>query len=221
MIEHAPTSSREPAILHFLSEHVVDVADRPVTAGFEMIKRAMDIVIALIGLIITSPLLLAAMVLICVSSPGSPMFTQSRIGRHGKPFMLCKLRTMSKRSAAIRDGLARTRAAIGRVLRKTSIDELPNLVNVLRGEMSIVGPRPMQALEIEYCAERYGDAVNASRLAVKPGITGLWQISGRSDLHFDERVRLDVVYAATWTPLKDLKIIAWTAPAVLFSRGAY
>ena len=147
MIEHAPTSSREPAILHFLSEHVVDVADRPVTAGFEMIKRAMDIVIALIGLIITSPLLLVAMVLICVSSPGSPMFTQSRIGRHGKPFMLCKLRTMSKRSAAIRENVhlvIDTNATgpvmkfqqdprvfpIGRVLRKTSIDELPNLVNV-------------------------------------------------------------------------------------------
>jgi lipopolysaccharide/colanic/teichoic acid biosynthesis glycosyltransferase len=110
---------------------------------------------------------------------------------------------------------------VGRFLRVTSIDELPNLVNVLRGEMSVVGPRPMQAIEIEYCARRYGDEVSASRLAVKPGITGLWQISGRSDMHFDERVRCDVEYAATWTLREDMRIIALTAGAVLLRRGAY
>jgi lipopolysaccharide/colanic/teichoic acid biosynthesis glycosyltransferase len=110
---------------------------------------------------------------------------------------------------------------IGRFLRRTSIDELPNLVNVLLGDMSIVGPRPMQNVEIDYCAQRYGQLINAWRLTVKPGITCLWQISGRSELHFDERVRLDVTYAVTWTPLADLRIILATIQVVLFRRGAY
>jgi lipopolysaccharide/colanic/teichoic acid biosynthesis glycosyltransferase len=236
MIEHAPASERAPVSI--LRPSAVGVDVRPAQARSESVKRAMDVAFALIGLILTAPLLLVAMALICASSPGSPIFAQSRIGRHGKPFTMYKLRTMSKKAASKRGSLhlivdtavmgpvmkARHDPRvfpIGRFLRKTSIDELPNLVNVLLGDLSIVGPRPMQAIEIEYCAQRYGEDVNASRLAVKPGITCLWQISGRSDVTFDDRVRFDVTYAQTWTPLEDLKIIVSTVPAVLLRRGAY
>jgi lipopolysaccharide/colanic/teichoic acid biosynthesis glycosyltransferase len=236
--EQASTSRTLPVGLGGLSDYVIGAADRPVLADLEGTKRAMDVVIASVLLALAAPVLLPAMVAICISSPGWPIFTQSRIGRHGKPFKFCKLRTMRKRGVTNRGSLHAVTDTtttgpvmkvqqdprvfpVGRFLRRTSIDEIPNLVNVLCGDMSIVGPRPMQAVEIEYCAERYGDQFNASRLAVKPGITGLWQVSGRSGLHFDERVRLDVMYAATWTPLADLKIIASTVPAVLFNRGAY
>ena len=235
MIEHASASERAPISFPLVSATVA-VEESPVTARFETVKRAMDVVIALVALVVTAPVLIVAMGLICAVSPGSPMFAQSRVGRYGRPFMMYKLRTMRRKAHLQRESVHLIDAVtgpvmkvqrdprvfpLGRLLRKTSIDELPNLLNVLRGEMSIVGPRPMQSIEIEYCAQRYGNAVNASRLAVKPGITCLWQISGRSNVHFDERVRLDVTYAATWTPLQDLKIILSTVPAVLFSRGAY
>jgi lipopolysaccharide/colanic/teichoic acid biosynthesis glycosyltransferase len=235
MIEHVPASERAPVSIP--PPAAVGVDERPAKMRFESVKRAMDIAFALIGLVLTAPLFLVAMVLICVSSPGSPIFAQSRIGRHGKPFTMYKLRTMSKRAAsnesvhlildtAVTGPVIKVRHdprvfPIGRFLRKTSIDELPNLVNVVLGDMSIVGPRPMQAIEIEYCAQRYGEDVCASRLAVKPGITCLWQVSGRSDVHFDDRVHFDVTYAATWTPLEDLKIIVSTVPVVLLRRGAY
>jgi lipopolysaccharide/colanic/teichoic acid biosynthesis glycosyltransferase len=220
MIEHVPASERAPVSIP--PPAAVGVDERPAKMRFESVKRAMDIAFALIGLVLT---------------PGSPIFAQSRIGRHGKPFTMYKLRTMSKRAAsnesvhlildtAVTGPVIKVRHdprvfPIGRFLRKTSIDELPNLVNVVLGDMSIVGPRPMQAIEIEYCAQRYGEDVCASRLAVKPGITCLWQVSGRSDVHFDDRVHFDVTYAATWTPLEDLKIIVSTVPVVLLRRGAY
>jgi lipopolysaccharide/colanic/teichoic acid biosynthesis glycosyltransferase len=240
MFEHDSAIETVPVHFPIPSRDVVAVAveERPVTARLDSVKRAMDVALALIGLVLAAPLLIVAIGLICASSPGSPVFAQSRIGRHGKPFMMYKLRTMSSKAASKRESLhllydtSMTGPVIkvqhdprvfplGRFLRKTSIDELPNLVNVLIGDMSIVGPRPMQAIEIEYCALRYGEDVNASRLAVNPGITCLWQISGRSRVPFDERVRLDVTYAATWNPLEDLRIIVATIPAVMFSRGAY
>jgi lipopolysaccharide/colanic/teichoic acid biosynthesis glycosyltransferase len=237
MLEHA-SASETTGIFPLAAGNQVAVQERPLAAGSELIKRGIDITVALVVLIVTAPVLLVAIVLICISSPGSPIFAHSRIGRHGKPFVLYKLRTMrlglgagSERLHIVYDSAVTGPVMkvqqdprvfpIGRFLRKTSIDELPNLINVLRGEMSIVGPRPMQAIEIDYCQRRYGELVNLSRLAVKPGITCVWQISGRSELSFDDRVRLDIAYATTWTPLNDLKIICATVPAVLFSRGAY
>lgn len=238
MLEQASTSERTAVIVPLLAGQQIEVQEHPLAARREFVKRGIDIALALAVLIVTAPVLLLAIALICIASPGSPFFAQSRIGRGGKPFVLYKLRTMKRGLVPSReqvnlvydtDATGPVMKAqrdprvfpIGKLLRKTSIDELPNLINVLRGEMSIVGPRPMQAIEIDYCAQRYGDEVNVSRLAVKPGITCLWQISGRSQLHFDDRVRLDVTYAMTWTPLYDLKIIWATVPAVLFSRGAY
>lgn len=215
-------------------------AERTVTTtvvGHDIAKRSFDIAIAVLVLLFTAPLLLIAIIGILSVSPGSPFFLQRRIGRSGKEFTLIKLRTMRQLStdtiafANIED-IARSGPVFkarldprvfrfGSILRKTSVDELPNLVNVLRGEMSIVGPRPMQPVEIAHCAAAFGEGVSAARLSVRPGITCLWQVSGRSNIAFHERIRMDVAYATGWNFVDDLKIIAATVPAVLTRRGAY
>jgi lipopolysaccharide/colanic/teichoic acid biosynthesis glycosyltransferase len=219
-------------------EHPPTIAgERVVPRSRFVAKRHLDIVIAIGLLIITFPLLLMAMLAIVASSGGSPIFVQTRIGRDGKHFRIYKLRTMVHNAQARREEIRRLvdREAsgpviklsrdphvlpIGRFLRKTSIDELPNLINVIKGEMSIVGPRPMQQNEIEYCTERFGEAAARRRLMVTPGITCIWQISGRSTVSFAERIQLDIDYASTWTLFSDLRIILATIPAVLSSRGA-
>lgn len=225
MIVRPPSSSAAaiPVIV------VEDVA-RPKSDGkalHRLAKRAVDILLAGIGLIAFSPVLIISVLAIMVTSAGSPFFTQSRVGYRGRRFTMFKLRTMVKGAHLQHQPLLQKMKAdarvfpVGRLLRRTSIDELPNLLNVLKGDMSIVGPRPMLENEIRYCAERHGDQAVAERLTVKPGITGLWQISGRANLHFDERVELDIAYARDWTLSEDLKIIAKTIPALLLSRGAF
>ncbi len=195
------------------------------------IKRATDIALALTGLSLSAPLLIGSMVGIALSSPGSPIFAQERVGRYGRRFTMFKLRTMKRNAHAEQDVLRVANEAtgpvfkmksdprvfpLGRILRKLSIDELPNLVNVLLGDMSIVGPRP--ALPSE--AEHHNDLA-LGRLRAKPGITCVWQVSGRSNVSFHEWMRLDHVYIDNWSPLYALKIILSTIPAVLSSKGAY
>ena len=194
-------------------------------------KRAFDIVIAAAGLIVVSPILLAAAIAIKLDSPGSVFFRQERVGMNGKHFGVLKLRTMltdaertlpALRSQSEVDGpLFKMRddprvTRVGRVLRSWSIDELPQLWNVLRGEMSIVGPRPALPGEISgWSAELQ------NRLRVKPGITGMWQVNGRSSSSFEDYERYDLYYVDNWSLLTDLAIIAKTIPVVLLRRGAF
>ncbi len=204
---------------------------RVVPRSWAAIKRAMDLTVAIGVLVASAPLIaLAALGIACVS-PGSPFFTQERVGRDGRAFRLFKLRTMIDGAHLIHDELHPFSEVdgpvfkirndprlhpLGKMLRRTSIDELPNLFNVLRGDMSIVGPRPPLPREVA----RY-DAFARRRLTVKPGITCLWQISGRSNLSFDEWMRLDNTYIDTWSPWGDFVILLKTVPAVLRGEGAH
>jgi exopolysaccharide biosynthesis polyprenyl glycosylphosphotransferase len=193
-------------------------------------KRTFDVVLATLGLLITWPLLLLAAVAIKLDSAGPAFFVQSRVGRGGHRFSVYKLRTMvvdaEERLADVAhlnegDGpLFKVRAdprltRVGRFLRATSIDELPQLVNILKGDMSVVGPRPALPREVEQWDDRL-----LTRLRVKPGLTGMWQVSGRSDASFDDYQRLDLYYVRNWSLLTDLAIVLRTVPAVVARRGA-
>jgi exopolysaccharide biosynthesis polyprenyl glycosylphosphotransferase len=200
--------------------------------GRRLIKEAFDRVCALLLLILLSPVLLcvAALVRFSPDAGGPAVFRQQRVGKHGKPFMLYKFRTMyldaEARLAELRhlnesDGLFKIRedprvTRVGRWLRRFSVDEIPQLVNVLKGQMSLVGPRPPLPAEVD----RY-PADMRRRLVVKPGLTGLWQISGRSDLSREESVRLDLSYVENWSLTMDLAILFRTLSAVLRRSGAY
>jgi exopolysaccharide biosynthesis polyprenyl glycosylphosphotransferase len=198
----------------------------------KLLKGAFDRACALAGLVALSPLLLVVAFLIKVTSPGPVMFRQTRVGRDGREFTVLKFRTMvvdaERRKDELRahneqrDGvLFKMKAdprvtAVGRWLRRWSLDELPQLINVLRGEMSLVGPRPPLPEEV---AQYGGDVYR--RLAVKPGMTGLWQVNGRSDLTWEESVRLDLRYVDNWTLALDLQILWKTWSAVVRGSGAY
>jgi lipopolysaccharide/colanic/teichoic acid biosynthesis glycosyltransferase len=196
-------------------------------------KRTLDMAVAVLALLCLSPLLLAIALL--VKTDGGPaLFAHGRIGQHGRRFRCLKFRTMGvDAERRLQDLLAADPAAaaewaatqkltadprvtdIGAVLRKTSLDELPQLLNVLRGEMSLVGPRPIVAAEVS----RYGDSI-ACYYAVQPGVTGLWQVSGRSETTYAYRVQLDAAYVRNWSFWRDLAILLKTLPAVLARRGA-
>jgi lipopolysaccharide/colanic/teichoic acid biosynthesis glycosyltransferase len=206
-------------------------SERFVPRSWIISKRALDVVIAVVALAGTSPVLVVSMIAIVLSSPGSPFFAQERVGIYGRRFTILKLRTMRPNAHESLDALRGASEVsgpvfkmkrdprvffVGRLLRKLSIDEIPNLVSVLMGHMSIVGPRPPLPSEVEGY-----DEYAFRRLRVKPGITCIWQISGRSAIDFDEWMRLDHEYLDNWSPLYDLKIILATLPAVLFGRGAY
>jgi exopolysaccharide biosynthesis polyprenyl glycosylphosphotransferase len=193
-------------------------------------KRGFDITAASLTLVASAPLLLLIAVLIKIDSRGPVLFRQRRVGQEGQTFTIYKLRTMTvdaeERIIDLRalneaDGpLFKLRedprvTRVGRVLRKLSLDELPQLLNVVLNDMSLVGPRPALPDEV-----RSWDDVVHTRLRVKPGITGMWQVSGRSDASFDEYVRLDLYYVDNWSLLTDIGIIVKTVPAVAFGRGA-
>lgn len=196
-------------------------------------KRALDLVVASLILAVLSPLLALIAVLIKLESRGPVLFSQPRGGRDGVPFWLLKFRTMTLNAddrkvevAAdndLSDGVMfKIRrdpriTRVGRLLRRLSIDELPQLVNVVRGEMSLVGPRPLILAE----SERLGSDWHARRFDLRPGLTGPWQVSGRSDLSVHEMVRLDFQYVTGWSLGRDLELLAATLPAVLAGRGAY
>ncbi len=214
------------------------VADATRFQGWRgMVKRFFDIAFSLTALIILSPLLLVIAILVKRSSPGPVLFTQERIGKDGRPFRFYKFRTMSHNSD---DAIHRQFAAmfingdrprgskvfkltndprvtrIGRWLRHTSLDELPQLLNILKGEMSLVGPRPPIAYELDHYQPWHYE-----RLRVTPGLTGLWQVSGRSNVPFEEMVRMDIHYINTWSLRQDLWIILKTIPVVLHGTGGY
>jgi len=196
-----------------------------------MVKRLMDLTVGSMALLAALPVLAVAAIAIVCADRGSPFYAQERVGLHGRRFRMFKLRTMvhgaHDRRAEVRhlnelDGPVfkikndPRLHPLGAFLRRTSIDELPNLFNVLRGEMSLVGPRPPLPEEVDHY-----DAFAMRRLSVPPGITGLWQISGRCNVSFDEWMRMDNEYVDTWTPAGDLKILLRTIPAVLRREGAH
>ncbi len=186
------------------------------------IKRAMDIGVSLLLLVLLSPLLILTGLMVRLTSPGPVLFRQKRLGRNGKVFAICKFRTMRVDAPDIRnaDGSAFSSendprvTPVGKWLRKTSLDELPQFLNVLGGSMSLVGPRPDQADQLAYYTE-----AEKLRLAVKPGITGLAQISGRNTLSWEARKQLDITYVQQWSLRSDLVILARTLPYVLLQHG--
>jgi len=178
-------------------------------------RRAFDVVVAAAGLLAASPFLLAAVVAIRLESPGSPIYRQRRVGLDGRAFDVVKLRTMVSGAERLGAGLAVVAGdaritRVGRFLRRTSIDELPNLVNVLRGEMAVVGPRPTVPSQVA----RYTDR-QRGRLAVKPGLTGWAQVNGRTSLSWDERIELDLWYIEHRSWALDLKIL-WRSVRIVF-----
>jgi exopolysaccharide biosynthesis polyprenyl glycosylphosphotransferase len=202
-----------------------------------ILKRGIDIVGSVIGLIIFSPLMLVVAVAIKLTSPGPVIFRQKRMGLLGKDFNFFKFRSMHMngnsdlhkdytrkfiRKATQDDGIYKIKddprvTLVGSLLRKMSLDELPQLINVLKGEMSLVGPRP----PIHYECEQYDQWHKRRVLDIKPGITGLWQVKGRSRTTFDEMVRLDLKYAREWSLWLDIKILLLTPLAMFTGRGAY
>ena len=190
-------------------------------AGGHALRRAADIVLAAVALALTSPLLLAAMVAIRLESPGSALFRQRRVGRDGEPFELLKLRTMVSGAERIGAGIAVDAGdaritRVGALLRRVSLDELPNLVNVLRGEMAFVGPRPTIQAQVDQYTER-----QRRRLEVRPGITGWAQVNGRASLPWPERIELDVWYVDHRTWRLDVAILVRTAQLLVSGRGLY
>jgi exopolysaccharide biosynthesis polyprenyl glycosylphosphotransferase len=210
---------------------VVGVRQSALGKSALLFKRVLDLVLTTLGLIVGGPLMLLISILIKLDSSGPAIFAQTRIGKNGIPFTCFKFRTMRQgaekeksrlmgqnegeaRLFKIKDDPRVTR--VGRFLRKSSLDELPQMLNVLRGEMSIVGPRPQIPSEVELYLEWH-----RHRLDVLPGITGMWQVSGRSELGFDEMALLDIWYVENWTPWLDIKILLKSIGVVLTRRGAY
>ena len=182
-------------------------------------NRAADVALAGLGLVLTSPLLAAAAVAIRLEDGGPVLFRQTRVGKDGEDFGLLKLRSMSVGAEHVGAGFAVDRGdsritRVGRVLRRTSVDELPQLWNVLRGDMSVIGPRPT----LRYQVDRYNDR-QRRRLEVRPGLTGWAQVNGRATLSWDERIELDVWYVEHRSAAVDLKILLRT-PLALFG-GTY
>jgi lipopolysaccharide/colanic/teichoic acid biosynthesis glycosyltransferase len=194
-------------------------------------KRTLDVVSASFLLVLTAPILAAVAAAVAVSDGRPVLFRQIRIGRDGVPFEILKFRTMRDASGAPEpetgtDGIAATVGLIktsgadrttkfGRLLRRTSLDELPQLVNVLKGDMSLVGPRPLRPFEVAAL-----EPWQRVRQDLRPGLTGLWQVLGRSDIGWEERMQLDYTYVAHWSLLQDVRILARTGPAVLGKDGA-
>jgi lipopolysaccharide/colanic/teichoic acid biosynthesis glycosyltransferase len=197
--------------------------------GYLVSKRIFDVVVCLLLLPIVIPVLLLCALAVRLDTPGPIVFTQDRTGRHGRRFRMFKFRTMVQNAEELKAQLQHLNilpppdfkipddpriTRVGCFLRKTSLDELPQIINVMRGEMSFVGPRPTS-----FAADTY-DLWHTYRLEVLPGITGLWQVTGRNNTTFDERLRLDIEYIRCMSLRLDLKIIAMTVGSVFSRAGA-
>lgn len=194
-------------------------------------KRVLDILVSALAIVVLAPLLLAVALLVKLTSPGPVFYVQRRVGKAGAPFRMAKFRSMYMDAHDHRDEHVHSNmhvgpifkirddprvTPVGRAIRRFSIDELPQLFNVLLGNMSLVGPRPPLPEEfLRYSARDRG------RIAVKPGVTCIWQVSGRSDLDFETWIDMDLEYIQTWSLRLDLRLLAKTVPAVLSGRGAY
>ena len=210
---------------------------------YAVAKRTIDILFSSILIILFFPVMLAVAIAVALTSPGPIFFSQERLGRFGAPFRIIKFRSMHAQKHRHKDNVfeingqhrrseveGRNEAAyplnkdtpdprittVGRIIRKLSLDELPQLFNVLFGDMSRVGPRPIVEAEVQLYGQQF-----AYYDLFRPGITGLWQISGRSDVSFERRVMFDREYASEWSCLLDFKILSLTVPAVVTMRGAY
>jgi lipopolysaccharide/colanic/teichoic acid biosynthesis glycosyltransferase len=186
-----------------------------------MLRRAFDIAVAGAALVLTSPILALAIVAIRLETAGHAIYRQRRIGRDGEPFDVLKLRTMVAGAESMGSGLAVNEGdpritRVGAVLRRFSIDELPNLVNVLRGDMAIIGPRPTVPIQVEQYTDR-----QRGRLALRPGITGWAQVNGRTSLPWSERIELDLWYIEHRSWRLDLKILLRTGAIVFGGGGLY
>jgi lipopolysaccharide/colanic/teichoic acid biosynthesis glycosyltransferase len=203
-----------------------------VVGSTKLFKRTVDIILSIVLLIVLAPLLLVAAILIKFTDGGKIIFWQTRVGKWGKEFPFPKLRSMVENAEEIRASLIEKSGHdnsitfkmkhdpritwIGRIIRKTSIDELPQLWNVLKGEMTLVGPRPPLPEEVAHYT-----LSDRRRLDVTPGLTGLWQVSGRADIQFTQQVQLDSEYVESQSIWMDIKILIKTIPAVLTGKGAY
>lgn len=188
--------------------------------GYCFLKRTIDVICSLIGIIVLLPLCFLVAVLIRLESKGNPIFSQERVGKHGKRFKMYKFRSMVANAEELKDKLCDKNemsgpmfkikedprvTKVGKFIRKTSIDELPQLINVLKGEMSLVGPRPSLPKEVMKF-----EGWMMERLSVKPGLTCYWQVSGRSDIGFEDWMRLDVKYVRDRNTLLDIKLVMKT-----------
>jgi len=219
---------RRVSLGHVSGRPLVRVTPAPLSGWQLATKRAVDIAGSALLLLITAPFMLLVSLAIRIEDGASPIFRQTRVGKGGFPFTIYKFRTMVADAESMTLDLTNDHEGpvfkmrndprvtkVGRLLRKTSMDELPQLYNILRGEMSLVGPRPLPVHEVEAAPASFLD-----RHAVKPGLTGRWQVSGRSDTGFDELDELDRWYVDNWSLGQDLEILARTVPAVLLARGA-
>lgn len=217
-----PTHAVNDGYIHYQS-----VQSKPVEMA---LKRLFDIVSSGIALWVLAPLLLTVAVLVKLTSRGPLLFRQTRVGLHGRPFKMLKFRTMVENAEELKAKLAAQNemdgpvfkmkkdpriTSIGRILRKFSIDELPQLINVLRGDMSVVGPRPPVPNEVA----KY-EPWQRRRLSVRPGLTCIWQVSGRNEISFEQWMYMDLQYIDTWSFSKDISLILKTFPVVLTGRGA-
>jgi exopolysaccharide biosynthesis polyprenyl glycosylphosphotransferase len=223
---------------------IVEIRRTPLDGWGRIVKRLFDLVGATIGLILLSPVFAVVAIAIKLTDPGPVFYRHKRLSRNGEAVGVLKFRTMKagystgpghkyKTAEDVLKALGREDlipefqenqkleddprvSKIGNFLRRTSLDELPQLVNAFMGELSLVGPRPIIAAELE----RYGEQ-SASFLSLKPGITGLWQVSGRSDTSYEERVKLDIYYVENWSLLLDIQILLKTVAYVIRGKGAY
>jgi exopolysaccharide biosynthesis polyprenyl glycosylphosphotransferase len=210
---------------------ILDVRPPRPSTVVRTMKATVDRVLAGALVVFFAPLMLAMVVAVRLDSRGPALFKQTRVGRNGKPFTVYKMRTMVQDAEALKETLTQDNefdsvlfkmksdpriTRVGAFLRKSSLDELPQLLNVVKGDMSLVGPRPHLPEEIAAM-----DSDTLRRLAVRPGITGLWQVSGRSDLTFQEAAALDTYYADNWSLGGDALIAARTVKAVVAGKGAY
>jgi exopolysaccharide biosynthesis polyprenyl glycosylphosphotransferase len=210
---------------------LLHVDEPALSGGRRVAKGCFDRVVSALALLILLPLLVAIGLAVRLTSPGPALFRQRRVGLHGREFNVLKFRTMTRNAESLRTSLAHLNVhstghlfkiendprvtQLGRWLRRTSLDELPQLLNVLRGQMSLVGPRPLPTTDTPY------DGEARRRLFVKPGLTGLWQISGRADLEWDEAVGLDLRYVENWSLALDALIIWKTLFVIVKRSGAY
>jgi lipopolysaccharide/colanic/teichoic acid biosynthesis glycosyltransferase len=228
LIVRFPQAAREGTLAQLRVWLTDPWAEHP---GVAFAKRVADIALAAPFLLLATPLLLLAALLVKLTSNGPAFFVQRRIGYRCREFGIYKLRTMVADASSLEDTLAEAcqggtflkiesdprTTRLGRVLRKLSIDELPQLYNVLRGEMSLVGPRPLLVCDFQ----RFPRQEQMRRFSVKPGLTGLWQVSGRSRCSDEQRILLDLEYVRRRSLWLDLGILAKTIPVVLSGRGAY